>query len=150
MGVSSVEAPTFKKAPSGGPANMAVGVSKLRRSFTFIDKIGDDEFGYMLADILKQNNVDNSGMRFNHSARTALAFVTFKADSEREFLVFCHPSADMRLDESKLDINLIKQTKIFHYGSISLIEEPCKSVHLVGGKSTEETASSRQKIFGII
>ena len=78
----------------------------------------------MLADILKQNNVDNSGMRFDHSARTALAFVTFKADSEREFLFFCHPSADMCLHELELDINLIKQVKIFHFGSISLIEEP--------------------------
>ncbi|KAK8613496.1 hypothetical protein V6N13_101256 [Hibiscus sabdariffa] len=78
----------------------------------------------MLANILKENNVDN------HSARTALAFVTLRADGEREFLFFRHPSADMRLRESELDINLIKQAKIFHFGSISLIEETCKSAQL--------------------
>ncbi|KAK7281595.1 hypothetical protein RIF29_09720 [Crotalaria pallida] len=54
----------------------------------------------------------------------------FKADGEREFLFFRNPSAAMLLHESELDIKLIKQAKIFHYGSISLIDEPCKSAHL--------------------
>lgn len=63
----------------------------------------------MLADILKQNNVNNSGVRFDPSARTALAFVTLRADGEREFLFFRNPSADMLLRESELDINLIQQ-----------------------------------------
>lgn len=76
-------------------------------------QVGDDDFGYMLADILKQNNVDNSGMRFDHKARTSLAFVTLRADGEREFLFFRHPSADMLLHESELDINLLKQVSLF-------------------------------------
>ncbi|KAK7281030.1 hypothetical protein RIF29_08670 [Crotalaria pallida] len=53
-----------------------------------------------------------------------------RADGEREFLFFRNPSADMLLHESELDIKLIKQAKIFHYGSINLIDEPCKSAHL--------------------
>lgn len=69
----------------------------------------------MLADILKQNNVDNSGMRFEPTARTALAFVTLRADGEREFLFFRHPSADMLLLESELDINLIKKVFPFKF-----------------------------------
>lgn len=72
-------------------------------------QVGDDEFGYMLANILKQNNVNNSGMRFDHNARTALAFVTLRADGEREFLFFRNPSADMLLQESELDMDMIKQ-----------------------------------------
>ncbi|XP_027923665.1 probable fructokinase-7 isoform X2 [Vigna unguiculata] len=92
--------------------------------------VGADEFGYMLADILKQNNVETSGMRFDSNARTALAFVTLREDGEREFLFFRNPSADMLLQESELDKNLLKQARIFHYGSISLIDEPCKSAHL--------------------
>jgi fructokinase len=63
----------------------------------------------MLADILKQNNVDTSGMRFDSDARTALAFVTLRADGEREFLFFRNPSADMLLDKSELDHNLIEK-----------------------------------------
>lgn len=63
----------------------------------------------MLADILKQNEVDTSGMRFDSDARTALAFVTLRADGEREFLFFRNPSADMLLQESEVDQNLIKK-----------------------------------------
>nr|KJB37262.1 hypothetical protein B456_006G196700 [Gossypium raimondii] len=140
-GVSLAEAPAFKKAPGGAPANVAVGVSRLGGSSAFVGKVGDDEFGYMLADILKQNNVDNSGMRFDRTARTALAFVTLKADGEREFMFFRHPSADMRLHESELNTNLIKQANIFHYGSISLIEEPCKSAHLAAMNIAKKSGS---------
>lgn len=74
-----------------------------------LPQIGDDEFGHMLADILKENNVDSSGLRFEHTARTALAFVTLRADGEREFLFYRHPSADMLLHESELDINLLNK-----------------------------------------
>lgn len=63
----------------------------------------------MLADILKQNKVDTSGMRYDSVARTALAFVTLRADGEREFLFFRNPSADMLLRESELDYNLIEK-----------------------------------------
>ncbi|KAF5732317.1 fructokinase-7 isoform X1 [Tripterygium wilfordii] len=126
-GVSLAEAPAFTKAPGGAPANVAVGISRLGGSSAFIGKVGDDEFGYMLSDILKQNSVNNSGVRYEPTARTALSFVTLRADGEREFLFFRHPSADMLLHEAELDINLLKQARIFHYGSISLIAEPCRS-----------------------
>ncbi|EYU19503.1 hypothetical protein ABFS82_06G113600 [Erythranthe guttata] len=129
-GVSLAEAPSFKKAPGGAPANVAVCIAKLGGSAAFIGKVGNDEFGHMLADTLKDNKVDNSGVRFDHNARTALAFVTLRADGEREFMFYRNPSADMLLHESELDTDLIKKATIFHYGSISLIEEPCKSTHL--------------------
>ncbi|KAK6920221.1 Carbohydrate kinase PfkB [Dillenia turbinata] len=129
-GVSLAEAPGFKKAPGGAPANVAVGIARLGGSAAFMGKVGADEFGYMLADILKQNKVDSSGMRFDPNARTALAFVTLRADGEREFMFFRNPSADMLLCDSELDRDLIKKAHIFHYGSISLIEEPCRSAHL--------------------
>ncbi|CAN0902656.1 Probable fructokinase-7 [Linum grandiflorum] len=136
-GVSLAEAPAFKKAPGGAPANVAVGVSRLGGSSAFIGKLGDDEFGHMLDDILKQNNVDNSGVRFDPVARTALAFVTLRADGEREFLFFRHPSADMLLKESELQIDILKKAKVFHYGSISLISDPCRSAQIAALKTVK-------------
>ncbi|XP_043691422.1 probable fructokinase-7 isoform X2 [Telopea speciosissima] len=140
-GVSIAEAPAFKKAPGGAPANVAVGIARLGGSSAFIGKVGADEFGYMLADILKQNNVNNSGMRFDPGARTALAFVTLRADGEREFMFFRHPSADMLLRESELDVDLIKKASIFHYGSISLIAEPCRSTHIAAMNIAKKSGS---------
>lgn len=63
----------------------------------------------MLAEILKQNKVDTSGMQYDSNARTALTFVTLRTDGEREFLFFRNPSADMLLDKSELDRNLIEK-----------------------------------------
>lgn len=137
-GVSLAEAPGFKKAPGGAPANVAVGIARLGGSSAFIGKVGADEFGYMLADVLKENHVDNSGMRFDDHARTALAFVTLRADGEREFMFFRNPSADMLLTEAELDKNLIQKARIFHYGSISLIAEPCRSAHLAAMETAKK------------
>ncbi|XP_073122781.1 probable fructokinase-7 isoform X2 [Henckelia pumila] len=140
-GVSLADAPAFKKAAGGAPANVAVCVAKLGGSAAFIGKVGEDEFGRMLGDILKSNNVDNSGLRFDPSARTALSFVTLRADGEREFMFYRNPSADMLLHESELDVNLVKRAAIFHYGSISLIEEPCRSTQLAAIKIAKKSGS---------
>ncbi|XP_042028477.1 probable fructokinase-6, chloroplastic isoform X2 [Salvia splendens] len=137
-GLALAEAPAFKKAPGGAPANVAVGIARLGGASAFIGKVGEDEFGYMLANILKENNVNNEGMRFDPGARTALAFVTLRKDGEREFMFYRNPSADMLLQEAELDIELIRKAKIFHYGSISLITEPCKSAHIAAAKAAKE------------
>ncbi|KAK2376938.1 putative fructokinase-7 [Trifolium repens] len=137
-GLSLADAPAFKKAPGGAPANVAVGISRLGGSSAFIGKVGEDEFGYMLADILKENNVNNQGMHFDPGARTALAFVTLRSDGEREFMFYRNPSADMLLQEDELDFDLIRKAKIFHYGSISLITEPCKSAHIAAAKAAKD------------
>ncbi|MCL7048246.1 hypothetical protein MKW94_012861 [Papaver nudicaule] len=137
-GLSLADAQAFKKAPGGAPANVAVGISRLGGSSAFIGKVGEDEFGYMLSDMLKENNVNKEGLRFDPGARTALAFVTLRADGEREFMFYRNPSADMLLQENELDYDLIKKAKIFHYGSISLITEPCKSAHIAAAKAAKD------------
>ena len=129
-GVSLAEAPGFLKAPGGAPANVAIAVSRLGGKSAFVGKLGDDEFGHMLAGILKENGVKTEGITFDQGARTALAFVTLRADGEREFMFYRNPSADMLLKPEELNLELIRSAKVFHYGSISLIVEPCRSAHL--------------------
>ncbi|KAI5350987.1 PREDICTED: probable [Prunus dulcis] len=129
-GVSLAEAPAFLKAPGGAPANVAIAVARLGGKAAFVGKLGDDEFGHMLAGILKQYGVTGEGILFDQGARTALAFVTLRADGEREFMFYRNPSADMLLKPDELNFELIKSAKVFHYGSISLIVEPCRSAHL--------------------
>nr|XP_010909223.1 fructokinase-1 [Elaeis guineensis] len=128
--VSLAEAPGFVKAPGGAPANVAIAVSRLGGRSAFVGKLGDDEFGRMLAGILRDNGVVDAGVTFDSGARTALAFVTLRADGEREFMFYRNPSADMLLTEAELNLDLLRRAAIFHYGSISLIAEPCRSAHL--------------------
>ncbi|KAK8332773.1 hypothetical protein E1A91_A10G154000v1 [Gossypium mustelinum] len=140
-GVSLAEAPGFLKAPGGAPANVAIAVSRLGGKASFVGKLGDDEFGHMLADILKQNGVSGDGILFDQGARTALAFVTLRADGEREFMFYRNPSADMLLTPEELNLDLIRSAKVFHYGSISLIVEPCRSAHLKAMEVAKESGA---------
>ncbi|PWA69803.1 pfkB-like carbohydrate kinase family protein [Artemisia annua] len=137
-GVSLAESQGFLKAPGGAPANVACAITKLGGTSSFIGKVGKDEFGFMLADILKKNGVNADGVLFDEHARTALAFVTLKKNGEREFMFYRNPSADMLLKESELNMDIIKKAKIFHYGSISLITEPCRSAHMAAMKAAKQ------------
>lgn len=140
-GVSLAQSQGFLKAPGGAPANVACVINNLGSTSAFIGKVGDDEFGRMLVDILKSNKVNTNGVCFDQQARTALAFVTLKANGEREFMFYRNPSADMLLKESELNMGLIMQAKIFHYGSISLIADPCRSAHLAAMKVAKEAGA---------
>ncbi|KAL5540961.1 hypothetical protein UlMin_044253 [Ulmus minor] len=109
-GISLAESPAFKKAP----ANVVVGNTCFGGLSAFIGKVGEDEFGYMLVDILKENNVNNQGMYFDPGALTALAFVTLRSDGEHEFMFYSNPSADISFYN---DIYFSKNLSLWFYKS---------------------------------
>lgn len=129
-GVSLIEAPAFQKAPGGAPANVAVGLSKLGVSSGFLGKVGEDAFGHFLAQTLRNEGVDISELRYSRQARTMLAFVSLRADGERDFMFYRHPSADMLYEPGEVPERYLQAGKLFHFGSISLISEPCRSATL--------------------
>src|SRR5512142_3178995 len=130
-GVSLVEAPAFRKAAGGAPANVAAGLGKLGARAGFMGKVGEDAFGHFLADTLAGCGVDVSALRFAPSARTALAFVSLRADGEREFMFYRHPSADMLYRPDEVDLDYVRSARGLHFGSISLIGEPSRSATLL-------------------
>ena len=129
-GTDLISAPAFKKAPGGAPANVAVGLARLGVSSAFMGKVGDDAFGHFLAQTLTEAQVDTGPLCFSSEARTALAFVSLRADGEREFMFYRHPSADMLFTPEEVDITAIQAAKLLHFGSISLIAEPARSATL--------------------
>jgi fructokinase len=137
-GVSLTEAPAFKKAPGGAPANVAAGLAKLGVSCAFLGKVGQDAFGEFLKMTLIDVGVNTNGLVFSHEARTALAFVSLQVDGEREFMFYRHPSADMLYTPEEVDLDLIRSGKIFHFGSISLISEPSCSATLAALEGAQQ------------
>lgn len=129
-GTGLTDAPAFVKAPGGAPGNVAVGLARLGVSSAFMGKVGDDAFGHFLANTLAETGVDVSPLRFATEARTALAFVSLRADGEREFMFYRHPSADMLWRPEDVDTAYAAATRIFHFGSITLIGEPSRSATL--------------------
>lgn len=129
-GVTVAEAPAFQKAAGGAPANVAVGIARLGRSAGFMGQVGEDPFGHFLAGTLCAAGVDTGGLRFSTEARTALAFVSLRADGERSFVFFRNPSADMLWRPEDVDPDYAANARVFHYGSITLIGEPSRSATL--------------------
>jgi fructokinase len=129
-GVNLIDAPAFVKAPGGAPGNVAVGLARLGIPSAFMGKVGDDPFGHFLANTLTEAGVDVGLLRFSTEARTALAFVSLRADGEREFMFYRHPSADLLFAPEEVDADAIKRAKLLHFGSISLIGEPSRGATL--------------------
>ena len=122
-GTGLVDAPAFQKAPGGAAANVAVGLARLGVASAFIGMVGEDPFGHFLADTLAGAGVDTSPLRFTPAARTALAFVSLRADGEREFMFYRHPSADMLFTPDAVDTAAIDTANALHFDSISLASE---------------------------
>ena len=122
-GTGLADAPAFVKAPGGAAANVAVGLARLGVSSAFVGMVGDDAFGHFLADTLAQCGVDVGPLRYTAKARTALAFVSLRADGEREFMFYRHPSADMMFTPGEVDTAAIAAAEALHFDSISLASE---------------------------
>ncbi len=126
-GKSLIDVNEFRKVAGGAPANVSVGAAKLERSAAFIGRVGDDQFGHYLKETIEQNGVDVSQLQFDRKARTGLAFFSLPTPNTRDFLFYRNPSADMMLDASKLDKDYLMESEVFHFGSITLINEPSRS-----------------------
>lgn len=139
-GLSDKGSDLFEKNPGGAPANVLAAVSKLKGSTAFIGMVGNDQFGFFLRDVLKSNDIDVSGLRFSNEANTTLAFVHLDRDGDRSFSFYRNPGADMMLDKSDVDYEIIKRSKIFHFGSISLTHEPSRRATLSAAKFAKENS----------
>jgi fructokinase len=130
--------PLFEQNPGGAPANVLVALSKLGRKCAFLGMVGNDQFGTFLRDTLVGHNLDVTGLRFSATVGTTLAFVHLLANGERSFSFYRNPGADMMLRPEDLDYDLIKNAKVFHFGSISMTDEPSRNATLAAVKFAKE------------
>ncbi len=117
----------FEQNPGGAPANMLTAASHMGCSTAFIGKVGDDMHGHFLADTLKREGIDTSGIIIDKTCFTTLAFVGLDEKGERSFSFARKPGADTMLRKEELREDLISSCKVFHFGSLSLTDEPARS-----------------------
>ncbi|MGN0323626.1 MAG: carbohydrate kinase [Oliverpabstia sp.] len=125
-GVSEAGMALFEQNPGGAPANVLAAVSNLGQKPAFIGKVGDDMHGALLKDTLDRIGVDTSGMVVDPNYFTTLAFVSLK-NGERSFSFARKPGADTQLTSEEINLDVVRNTKIFHCGSLSLTDEPARS-----------------------
>ncbi|AOY74494.1 carbohydrate kinase family protein [Clostridium formicaceticum] len=137
-GTSANGYPLFERNPGGAPANVLTTLAKLGADVAFIGKVGDDQFGKFLKNCLQKNRIDTSGLKTSPDVSTTLAFVHLTDDGDRSFSFYRNPGADMMLMSEDVPVDIIKSSRIFHFGSISLTDEPSRSATLNALKLAKE------------
>ena len=119
--------PTMQALPGGAPANFLAALTKYGKSTAFLGKVGDDAFGHLLVGTVKDAGIETRGIVIDPTVFTTLAFVTFDDAGDRSFSFARKPGADTRLSWEEVDKSLIDEAKVFHFGTLSLTDEPVRS-----------------------
>lgn len=126
-GISAGGQRLFEQNPGGAPANVLAALARLGASTAFIGKVGNDMHGQFLKETLIRENICTDGLVMDESVFTTLAFVALNDKGERSFSFARRPGADTMLREEELNTELLHSCRIFHTGSLSLTDEPCRS-----------------------
>lgn len=126
-GISSQGNPILEANPGGAPCNVLALLQKLGHSTAFIGKVGCDGFGNQLKDALVETGIATDGLRWDENVHTTLAVVHTLPGGDRDFSFYRNPGADMRLTADELYEDMIRSCKIFHFGTLSMTDEPVRS-----------------------
>ena len=119
--------PTMTAHPGGAPANYLAAIAKFGGKAALLGKVGTDTFGKLLTETLRKTGIETKGLVASNEVFTTLAFVTLDENGDREFAFARKPGADMQLRFDELDLSLIDETRVFHFGTLSLTDEPARS-----------------------
>ena len=122
-GISDQGNPLFEANPGGAPCNVLAMLRKLDKTCAFIGKVGNDMFGHQLKVVAERAGIDMSALRMDDAVHTTLAFVKTDAYGDRDFSFYRNPGADMMLTEKELPLEMLKSTRVFHFGTLSMTHE---------------------------
>ena len=113
----------FEACPGGAPCNVLALLNKMGKKTAFIGKVGKDQFGTLLRDTITEAGIDASNLMVDENVNTTLAFVHTFPDGDREFSFYRNPGADMMLTADEVNPEGVKDTKVFHFGTLSMTHE---------------------------
>lgn len=119
--------PTMAAHPGGAPANFLAALAKFGAKTALLGKVGTDTFGRILISTLENTGIETKGLLTDDRVFTTLAFVTLDEHGDREFSFSRKPGADTCLSFEELPLELIDETKVFHFGTLSLTDEPART-----------------------
>ena len=113
----------FEACPGGAPCNVLALLNKMGKKTAFIGKVGKDQFGALLRDTITEAGIDASNLMVDENVNTTLAFVHTFPDGDREFSFYRNPGADMMLTADEVNPEVVKDTKVFHFGTLSMTHD---------------------------
>lgn len=140
-GISSQGNPIFEANPGGAPCNVLAMLARLGKTTAFIGKVGNDRFGKVLSETIKDCGICADGLVFDDTVHTTLAFVHKKTDGDRDFSFYREPGADMMLRKDEIDVDIVSSAKIFHFGTLSSTHEGVREATRYGVDIAKESGA---------
>ena len=131
----------FEANPGGAPANVLAMLRKLGHRCAFLGKVGADSFGDTLEATLTEAGIDARGLRRDKEIHTTLAVVHTFENGDRDFSFYRKPGADINLSADELDREVLTSCRIFHFGTLSLTDEPCRTATEEAVKLAKESGA---------
>lgn len=119
--------PVLSANPGGAPGNFLAALAKYGCKTAIIGKVGDDAFGRLLRQTLTEAGIGTGSLLLDPGVFTTLAFVSLDASGNRDFSFARKPGADTCLKPGEIDEDLIADARVFHFGTLSLTDEPAAS-----------------------
>ncbi|HIY22425.1 MAG TPA: carbohydrate kinase [Candidatus Flavonifractor merdigallinarum] len=128
----------FEACPGGAPCNVLAMLRKLGKSCAFVGKVGKDRFGRLLREVLAEAGIDASYLVMDEQVPTTLAFVQTLPGGDRDFSFYRKPGADMMLTEEELPLEVLKQARIFHFGTLSMTDQGVRAATVKAVETAKE------------
>ncbi len=122
-GMSAQGNPLWEANPGGAPCNVLAMLNKLAHKTAFIGKVGKDVYGRQLCDVVTKAGVDTSALLFDPEVHTTLAVVHTFENGDRDFSFYRNPGADMMLKKDELPEAMLRDCRIFHFGTLSMTHD---------------------------
>lgn len=113
----------FEANPGGAPCNVLAMLRKLGKTCAFVGKVGNDIFGHQLRSVVEEAGINVDSLVMDEDVRTTLAIVKTYENGDRDFSFYRNPGADMMLTEAELPVDVIRNCRIFHFGTLSMTHE---------------------------
>lgn len=115
--------PLYEANPGGAPCNVLAMLNKMHHKTAFIGRVGDDFFGAQLQRAIDEVGIDGVAISKDSDVHTTLAFVHKREDGDREFSFYRSPGADMMLERKDIPEDMVRDCKIFHFGTLSMTHD---------------------------
>ncbi len=140
-GMSPQGNPLLEVNPGGAPCNVLAMLQNLDHKTAFLGKVGQDTFGDLLTDAITACGIETRGLLRDRHVHTTLAYVHTLPGGDREFSFYRKPGADILLTAEELDEGLLTGCRIFHFGTLSLTDEPCRTATQVAVHTAKEAGA---------
>ena len=137
--------PTLAANPGGAPGNFLAALNRYGCKTAMIGKVGEDMFGRLLVKTLQKAGIETRGVLMDPDQFTTLAFVSLDESGNRDFSFSRKPGADTCLRPEELDESLLADARVFHFGTLSLTDEPAASAT----RKAIETAKARGALISL-